>query len=221
MPRPAMKHGAWLCLLVVVLCGGACVGPIEKPGPAAGADEPAVPIFLVNQGWHTDLVIPRADIPKGIWPESEEFAEADYLVIGWGDREFYQSPEVGFWMTLKAALWPTASVLHVTHFNGPVKTHYPASEIIELKPSAGAFRNLCRYIHDSYQRAGARAVALAPDYYPTSRFYPAHESFHLFRTCNAWTASALRAAGFSVSPLSALFSSSLMSEVRALGKPVR
>ena len=215
-----MKNSVWLVLLLVVLCGSACVGPIEKPG-LAGTDEPVVPIYIVNQGWHTDLVVPRAAIPEGIWPEAEQFADADYLVIGWGDRDFYQSPDVGFWMTLKAALWPTASVLHVTHFNGSVTTRYPTSEIIELKPSAGAFRNLCRHIHHSYRRASARAVPLTPDYYPTSRFYPAQGSFHLFRTCNAWTASALRAAGFPISPLSALFSSSLMSQVRALGTPVR
>jgi uncharacterized protein (TIGR02117 family) len=214
-----MKRCAWLLLLVVVICGGACVGPIEKPGPA-GAEESVVPIYLVNQGWHTDLVIPQANVPKGIWPESEAFA-ADYLVIGWGDRDFYQSPDSGVWMALKAALWPTPSVLHITQFNGPVATHYPVGEIIELKPSAGAFRNLCRYIHDSYQRVGGRAVPLAQDFYPSSRFYPAQGSFHLFRTCNAWAASALRAAGFPISPMSALFSSSLMSEVRALGTPVR
>ena len=39
------------------------------------------------------------------------------------------------------------------------------------------------------------AAALGPGLYGDSRFYPAWESFHLFRTCNVWTAQALRAAG--------------------------
>jgi hypothetical protein len=53
-----------------------------------------------------------------------------------------------------------------------------------------------RYIHDAHERAGALpASALGPGLYGDSRFYPAGDSFHLFRTCNVRMAQALRAAG--------------------------
>jgi hypothetical protein len=40
----------------------------------------------VSHGWHTGLVIRRADIPEGIWPEPHHYADPAYVEVGWGDR---------------------------------------------------------------------------------------------------------------------------------------
>lgn len=210
------KRAASLFFLLIF---SGCVGPIAKPAPAG--DEPAVAVYLVDHGWHSGLVIPRAGIPEDLWPESGDFPDADYLEVGWGDRDYYQAPQPGVWMALKAAFWPTSSVLHVIGLKGPLTRYYPHSEIIELKPSIDAFRRLCRFIHDSYQRDGPRAAPISPLAHPISRFYPARGSFHLLRTCNAWTATALRAAGYPIGAFSAVFSSTLVSRSRGFGKPIR
>jgi hypothetical protein len=55
---------------------------------------------------------------------------------------------------------------------------------------------------------------LAAGHYGDSRFYPGREPFHLLRTCNVWTAGALRAAGLSVRD--AITLDGLMSQVRPL-----
>ncbi|MDH3315212.1 MAG: DUF2459 domain-containing protein [Betaproteobacteria bacterium] len=203
-----------LVAIVLVVC--ACAEPQVASGPSASGN-PAVAIYLVAHERHTGLVIPRADIPAGLWPESRDFPGADYLEVGWGDRDYYQGRDQGLWGTLKAALWPTSSVLHVVGVRGPVARYFRASEVVELMLSRDGFARLVRYIHDAHERTGAAAVAaLGPGLYGNSGFYPAWESFHLFRTCNVWTARALRTAGLPIHD--SITRDGLMSQARAIGR---
>jgi len=160
---------------------------------------------------------PTAGDTNGVWPERHDFPGMDYLVIGWGEQDYYPASNKGVWMTLKAGLYPTGSVLNVVGFTGAVARRYLISEIVKLHPSRTAFENLCLFIDNSYRRNGTRTAAIAIHDYPDSKFYPARGTFHLFRTCNAWTASALRAAGCPIGRFSALFSSTLLSQAQRCG----
>ncbi len=203
----------------VILALSACATPVKGLYPP-GRGEPTVSIYLVSHGWHAGIVVQRSAIPDDLWPENRDFPEAEYLEVGWGERDFYQSRDPGVWLTLKAALLPNLSVLHVVGFRGPVKSYFLTSEIIELEPSPRGFRELIRYIHNSYAREDAKRVQpLGPGLYGHSRFYPARGKFHLFNTCNVWTARALRAAGYPMSY--AITAGSLMSEARTFGKVIQ
>lgn len=162
--------------------------------------------------------MPRAHIPAGLWPESGDFPYAEYLEVGWGNRDYYYGRNQGLSGTLNAML-PSPSVLHVAGFSGPPADHFRASEIVELAVPADGFERLIRYIHDAHERVDALPVAaLGPGLYGDSRFYPARESFHLLRTCNVWTARALRAAGLPIRD--SITMDGLLFEVREVGKPV-
>jgi hypothetical protein len=57
-----------------------------------------------------------------------------------------------------------------------------------------------------------------------SYFYPATGAFHLFNTCNTWTAGILRAGGMEISPAGIITAHDLMQrlgEAKALRKPRR
>lgn len=196
----------------------ACAQPrVDFPPPAGG--DPAVAIYLVSHEGHTGIVVPRAEIPAALWPEKRDFPRADYLEVGWGDRDYYMGRDQGVWGTLKAGLWPTPSVLHVVGIRGSVAGYFRESEIAELTLTREGFNRLAGYISDEYDRVGnAPAAPLGPGLYGESRFYPARESFHLFRTCNVWTARALRAGGLSVHD--SITSEGLMSQAREIGKVV-
>lgn len=219
-----LAHRAWqdiamkACVLFIgMVLLTACAMPTGEP--AAREGEPTVPIYLVSHGWHTGIVLRRADIPAGLWPEVGDFPQAEYFEVGWGDRAYYQSRDPGLWTTLRAALVPSPSVLHVVGFRGAVAEYFHASEIVELRLPRAGFERLAKYIHDAHAREGTQPVApLGSGLYGDSRFYPAHEMFHLFNTCNVWTARALRAAGLPVRD--AITTEGLMAQARRLGRVV-
>lgn len=203
--------------LPALLALGACVAPPAPDRLQEGG--PAVAAWLVAHDAHTGIAIRRADIPAGIWPETRDFPQAEYLEVGWGNRDYYFGRDQGFWGTLKAIL-PSPSVLHVAGFRGPPADFFRANEIVELAIPAAGFERMVRYFHDAHERSGAPAVTpLGPGLYGESRFYPAWEPFHLLRTCNVWTARALRAAGLPVSD--SVTMEGLMSQAREIGRPVR
>ncbi len=71
----------------------------------------------------------------------------------------------------------------------------------------------------SFERSGeARAATSGPGLYASSRFYPARGSFHLFNTCNTWTARALAAAGFAVEASGTTRAEGVMSQIRPLAR---
>ena len=210
-----MRFPGFLLPVVGVLaaCGGSDTQTVD-PSQATGA--PTVAIFLIAHEQHTGIAVPRADIPAGLWPEVRDFPRADYLEVGWGERDYYFGRDQGAWGTLEAGLWPTPSVLHVVGIRGPPARNFPQSEIIALQVSRAGFARLIRYIDDAYERSVAGAVdSIGPGLYGDSRFYPGRESFHLFRTCNVWTAHGLRTAGLSIHD--SITREGLMSQAREIG----
>ncbi len=183
-----------MLLAPILLALWACAAPPAGP-PQRLEGGAVIPIYLVAHDGHTGIAVPRAAIPAGEGPESREFPQAEYLEVGWGHRDYYYGRNQGLWGTLNAML-PSPSVLHVAGFRGSPADYFRASEVIELAVPADGFERLIGYIHAAYERAGTLpATALGPGLYGDSRFYPASQSFHLFRTCNVWVAQALRAAG--------------------------
>lgn len=161
-------------------------------------------IYLVGHHWHAGIVVRTADIPDGVWPQHQDFADAEYLEVGWGDADFYQIDELQVRLAMKALFLPTSSVLHIVGFNGPVENYFTGSEIIEFKISEENLKELSSFIEEGYAMdENGQPIMLGPGIYGNSRFYASTQSYHLFRTCNVWSASSLRAAGI---PISSWFS---------------
>jgi uncharacterized protein (TIGR02117 family) len=207
------------CFVVVTCC--ACAAPVKDLFPP-GDNAVTRPIYLVSHGWHAGMVLRRTDIPADLWPENVDFPYAEFLEVGWGDKQYYQTPDAHLGTTLRAALWPTSSVLHIVGFNGAVTAYYSSSEIIEIKLGEPGFELLSRYIAASFARNGSgQALPLGRGLYGNSRFYLSRESYHLLNTCNVWTARALRAAGVPITPSFSITVEQLMAQAQTFGKVVR
>jgi uncharacterized protein (TIGR02117 family) len=188
----------WPALLVCGLLVAAC-SPLP-PQPIVANTAPAGAIHVVSHGWHAGIVVRRADIPSEVWPEKRDFPDAEYLEVGWGDRDYYRARNPGWGALLKAGLWPTASVLHVAGFRGPATQYFPDSRVLTLPVARDGLARLIAFIDAAHDRPDRTPLAsLGPGLYGNSRFYPARGRFHLFNTCNRWTARALRAAGIDIS----------------------
>jgi hypothetical protein len=109
----------------------------------------------------------------------------------------------------------------VVGFNAPVAAYFPYSEIIEISLSEQGFHRLWRFIADSFARDQAgRVQTLGPGLYDDSRFYRSGQTYHLFNTCNVWTARALHAAGCPITPALSVTVDGLMSRARSFGEIV-
>jgi len=218
-PRRTAPH---LLVLVFALLGAAfgCARIPLPPPPAA--DEPRHGIYVVEHGWHAGIVIARdATLEIGL-PPLAELPASRYLEIGWGDRDFYRAPAPGLGLALKAGLLPTASVLHLTAFSRPVDEYFPGSAIIRLELAQSQLEALLAHIADSFELdAAGRPVGLGPGLYGDSQFYRSRQRYHLLRTCNVWTAGALRAGGVPIVPATTLSTTTLFNRLMRSGEVVR
>lgn len=222
---------AFVLALVLVLASAGCAVPAARPAtPAAAPEQPAHRIWVVHHGYHSGIVVRAADVAPQAWPARRDFPQAEFLEVGWGDREYYMAPAPGLWSGLRALLWPTPAVLHVVAFDGPVERYFAEFGVVELKLSPSGFAALVDAVSDSHARgpeaAGVGTLAqgpqlVGPGLYGVSHFYASRERFHLFRTCNVWIAELLSTAGVPLRPRTVLTANALFTQLRPHGHILR
>lgn len=202
------------CLLAVLLALAACSTTAPPPEARLG---PSGTVYAVSNGWHVGLSVARHDIPEALLPELRHFTDFDYIQFGWGDHLYYPDPQPTRLMALRAALAPSPAVIHVI---GTTRAPWSA-EGFEVLALDAALVPLLTAIDATFDRPpGAPAPIAAPGLHPTSVFFPAHGRFHLFNTCNTWSADMLRAGGVDLAPGPIITAEDLMRRLRPLGRAV-
>jgi len=227
--RSRHRFGRILLILCLGATPAACQGPSSSAAPEADsatgaaatgpveAEGGSKPLHIASNGWHSAAILARGDIPSTAVPEIADFPEARYLAFGWGDAVYYPAPKPTFLMTLYAGLIPSPAVVHVIGLARHPRDAYPTAEIVTLDVSHAGFRGLLAYLSGTFDRKGAaRASPTAPGRHDGGLFYPATGSFHMFNTCNSWTAGALRAAGWRIEAEGTLVAEDLMAKLRKL-----
>jgi uncharacterized protein (TIGR02117 family) len=177
----------------------AVLGALLLAPAFALAREAAHRIWVASNGWHSGIVLARADVPESVIPEIADFPHARFFEFGWGDAEFYPAREAGAWLALRAA-FPGPAVMHVAGLPDHPARLWPQVTILPFAVDTQGLRRLLVFLRHSFDRAGAgRAEVTARGIYPFSLFYPATGRFHLFTNCNTWTAQALTAMGLGAS----------------------
>jgi len=176
-------------------------------------------VWVVRHDWHTGVVLRRADVPAGRWPEAADLAAGAspaYLEVGWGERAFYQAPEATSGLALRAALGRHDSVLHVAGLDPPPEALFAPDRVLRVPLSAAELAALADFLAGAHARdAAGGAIALGPGLYGRSRFYLGREAYALPETCNTWTGRALRAAGLEIEVEGAWTAGGLMRRARA------
>ena len=208
--------------LIIALSSLACAGWLAAcgtlPSLPPADDGPRIHVVrVVSNGWHTAIVIPRRElVSTGLLPEADDFPGASFLEFGWGDRVYYPAKEKTLGMALAAALVPTPAVMHMAALARAPRLIYPGSEVVAVALTEGGIRYLVGAIAGEFKRPkGARAVPVSRGLYSDSNFYDAHGTFHLFNTCNTWTARMLRASGVKLSPSGVITADDLVARLRA------
>jgi len=147
--------------------------------------------------------VPGYSIPDSIWPAQHNFSKFDYLEISWGDRDFYQNQKFNLWFAFKAALWPTATVLHVLPLpKENIELNYLGTKMVELEVTRKELDNLTCFIVSQFKlNEQQKVIPLEEGLYLNSHFFEGSSKYYLPKNSNVWAARALKKAGFSFIPV--------------------
>ncbi|MCC3156772.1 TIGR02117 family protein [Hymenobacter sp. 15J16-1T3B] len=206
-------------VFVLLLLGGTLVP--RHPGFRPTPD--GVPIYVVSNGFHTDVVLPVREPRSGQdWLQrlgqpqwQAQFGQYDYVAFGWGNERFYlesyggKLPKAG---TVLRALLPGRTLMHVDFYrHGP----QPGPRVVPLRISLAQYQQLSRYVEQSFapDSAGHWQLRTAAGYSPEDFFFRARGRYHALRTCNDWTNQALGRSGIRAA-LKAPLAASVLYQVR-------
>lgn len=203
------SQSLWILSLIILLAGCSSAKTCHE---TAASGEALHSIYVVRRAWHTGIVVRAADWPTPSFLRND-FPKADYLEFGWGDAEYYQAEEETLWLGLRAALWPTSSVIHVIGLTAPLDKNAHADDLVEVRISHAGLLELVASINAEFaaQTPIGRELQATPR---PNRFYSAHRSFFFPRMCNWWTAKRLKDAGCPITAWSVVTASRVLREAR-------
>lgn len=176
-----------------------------------------IPIYISKQGIHTDIIVPVKNKYFN-WYQylrlneigRDANSEYKYLSFGWGDRAFMletpTSASINPVTAFNALFLATPSTVQVQGY-----AVFPQNEETKcVKISGTNYLKIVNFINNSFQLdAGGNKLKISYGYQDSDSFYEANGSYSILRTCNDWTAEALREAGINT-PLWSTLSSSIM-----------
>ncbi|HBI19435.1 MULTISPECIES: DUF2459 domain-containing protein [unclassified Brevundimonas] len=210
-------------LILAALIGvAAALWTWTRPGAAAiSAVGDTVVVQVLDNGFHTDLAMPRAALIRRGGPlahATASLASGDWILIGWGDARFYvdQSPIADRLPDGARAFFRpgNASVVMLDPVSvDPGAGH--GGEVARLILTQAQFDRMATRVEQSLALYGGspRVVAARPG--DDARFFASRETFSIGHLCNHWTSGVLNAAGVPIRPVRSITSAEVMRSVRA------
>jgi len=168
--------------------------------------EPAIMVYFVSNGFHTDIALPTQALETtSVLRQAAEIAAGGpppaWSVIGWGDARFYTQAGLSWRRAvdaLRALLHPAnPSVVRVYGLSrDPAEAFRDPPQRILL--SKRGFDRMVGRIEISLRRPLVTFPAAAEH---GTAFFESGEYFSLLRLCNRWTSDVLDAAGAPTMPL--------------------
>ena len=223
MTRPGPR--ALWGLPVVVLLALLAIFGVKKPAdPALWPAPPAgehITVYLVDNGYHANLVLPRARLLAHGGPSARALASVPpgpWIAVGWGDERFFT--ESG--MTLRRALDGLRALFAP---NNPAVTMFEPlrasperlwrTGVVRVEVSRAGFEAMAARIDASLRLADGAPIPgpRGPD--PEARFFKSGEHFSVFKLCNHWAAGVLNAGGLPIRPVLDTWGSGLAFDLRS------
>lgn len=175
-------------------------------------ENPAVTVYILTNGVHTDLVFPYISETFD-WSRyldtndtPSQIQNPDWVALGWGDKGFYlDTPEwkdLKFKTAFRAVTGLSQSAMHVTYYRQMSENQ----NCVAIRISQENYLKMCHYVAKTFQQKENhfRLIETDQNYGPNDVFYEAKGSYHLFKTCNTWANNVLKA-GHQKSALFTLF----------------
>jgi uncharacterized protein (TIGR02117 family) len=172
------------------------------------------PVYVVAEGWHTDICLRAATIPAPLGAIRSDFPGAAYLEFGWGQRDVYMTPEPTLGETLRALI-PGPAVMLVRPLAEPTPAGLGApGQVVMLRVSTEGLSRICDAVWRSFATdTDGRPRRIGPGACGDCLFYGSDGTYDLAHTCNTWTAEILRAGGFPVSTEGVITAAEVMDQI--------
>lgn len=202
-------------------CGYTRAGDPElypvKPG------QPAVTLYLVNNGYHTNLAIPRERLEARSGPSAlaiQALPDEPWVLAGFGDAYFYRERGAGprrFFSAVRALFAPgNASLINLESLEAAPPQLFEARLVAPVRLSEPGFQKLLVELDEAFKLEDGRPVDAGPgiERPHESRFFEGSLSFSITRICNHWIGELLNEAGVPIRPVAATHPRGLMRDVR-------
>lgn len=212
--------------LAVLIGASAAVWTAERPGDPGlfppVRSETTVVVHLLDNGFHTDLAVPRAALAAGddaLARAVRALPPGDWVRVGWGDSVFYveqgaisgRLPD-GARAFFKPGGNPSVVMLDPDPTDPALFTE---AERATLRLSPQGFAALRARVAASLRLdEGGQAVVSAQRDGDDAVFYASGETFWVGHLCNHWTAEVLNAGGLSMPMARSLTSGAVMRAAR-------
>ncbi len=189
--------------------------PAFSPSTAGG-----VPVHILNNGFHTDIAVPRAALEAAGGPlaqASRSVGPGDWILIGWGDATFFvdTSPMEGRLPDgLRAFFRPgNPSVVMLDPESGDPSRRFGPDSRRTLVLSPHAFAAMRDRVEDSLVLADGQPRLSTARPGDGAHFFASREHFWVGYLCNSWTSRVLNAAGVPIRPARALTAGEVIAAV--------
>jgi uncharacterized protein (TIGR02117 family) len=204
-----------VCLAAGILpaLAGCRVAPVPVSPEPPGRD---VTVYLTASGWHTGIALPVNAIQGPLRALLRDFPGADYLLFGWGDRDYYMAKGPTGADALRA-LFPGPAVLLVTPLDRSPQGAPVAGQAFALGLTMAGFDRLAGYVWAAFGTSAEgtpRRIAGGPS--AGSVFYAATGTYSSANTCNTWVAEGLRIGGLPVTSAGVVFAHQVVDQVQDL-----
>jgi hypothetical protein len=188
-----------------------------KPG------QPAVTLYLVNNGYHTNLAIPRGRLEGRAGPSAvaiEALPDEPWVMAGFGDAEFYRERGAGlrrFASALRALFAPNnPALINLEALEAAPPELFEAGRIAPVRLSEPGFEKMMVELDEAFKLKDGQPVDAGPgiERPDDSRFFEASLAFSITRICNHWIGELLNEAGVPIRPVAATHPNGLMRDVR-------
>ena len=195
--------------LVAILVVGSMI-PVQQPH--AGQADCSITVYVSNiENFHSEIIVPvhnsvfdwRSHLPLAQYFQNSD--QLTFLSFGWGDELFFRTESRDLYTISQALFWPTSSVLHVSGRLTAPRNNTSSVAYRAVQISRAEYLNLAQDLQHSFALTPQEDLQLIePGLVRNSYFFQAKDAYHLFNTCNHWTAKVLKRADIQT-PLIPLF----------------
>lgn len=177
-------------------------------------------IYIAKNDWHVGIILEINDNLISKLNVIKEFESFNYVDIGWGDAEFYQSPgDFDLFLAAKAVLLPTPSVIRIQGYNSTLEQIINWRDYtFRIELTNIQYDKLCSFINNSFKRdSDDRLIITSEKHDGKVKFFSSKYNYHIAYTCNTWVAEALEFSGLDVKASNVVTAENLMGELAKCG----